>query len=91
MVRLHVKCGDESHFLFDTTVTTPTDVLIPQILEIYHARLKVFRICSGKQKIILSLSTINYHMDISYLQQLKSWPLMGPLSLRILLDSRMSR
>ncbi|XP_053561945.1 cilia- and flagella-associated protein 298 [Bombina bombina] len=46
MVRLHVKRGDESQFLFDTTVTTPVDELVKQITDIYNGRLKVDRICS---------------------------------------------
>ncbi|OCT93829.1 hypothetical protein XELAEV_18011500mg [Xenopus laevis] len=46
MVRLHVKKGDESQFLFDTSVTVPVEELVKQITAIYNGRLKIDRICS---------------------------------------------
>ncbi|XP_061589343.1 cilia- and flagella-associated protein 298 [Cololabis saira] len=46
MVQLHVKRGDESQFLFNTTVQAPVDALIQQVTAIYNGRLKVDRICS---------------------------------------------
>ncbi|KAM9321594.1 cilia- and flagella-associated protein 298-A [Gastrophryne carolinensis] len=46
MVRLHVKHGDESQVLFDTTVSVPVDELLKQVLAIYNGRLKISRICS---------------------------------------------
>ncbi|XP_073473226.1 cilia- and flagella-associated protein 298 [Aquarana catesbeiana] len=46
MVRLHVKLGDESQFLFDTTVNVPVDDLVKDLVVIYNGRLKVSRICS---------------------------------------------
>lgn len=46
MVQLHVKRGDESQFLFSTSVDTSLDTLIQQITAIYNGRLKVDRICS---------------------------------------------
>lgn len=48
MVQLHVKRGDESLFLFNTTVDTPLETLIQQITAIYNGRLKVERLCSGE-------------------------------------------
>ncbi|ODM91582.1 hypothetical protein Ocin01_15101 [Orchesella cincta] len=45
MVRLHVKKGDGSQFLYDTTTKTATDLLITDLLEIYNGRLKIDRIC----------------------------------------------
>ena len=48
MVQLHVKRGDESQFLFNTTVLAPVESVIQQITAIYNGRLKVDRICSGK-------------------------------------------
>ncbi|CAH2219277.1 UPF0769 C21orf59 homolog [Pelobates cultripes] len=45
MVRLHVKRGDESQFLFDTTVDIPVEDLIKQVAAIYNRRLKVDRLC----------------------------------------------
>jgi hypothetical protein len=54
MVKLHIKHGDESQFLYETTTNTPIDNLINQISLIYNGRLKVHRICNGKkfQKIL---------------------------------------
>lgn len=46
MVQLHVKRGDESQFLFNTTVDAPLETVIRQITAIYNGRLKVDRICS---------------------------------------------
>lgn len=53
MVQLHVKQGDESQFLFSTSVDTSLDTLIHQITAIYNGRLKVERICSGKFQRVL--------------------------------------
>ncbi|XP_045895624.1 cilia- and flagella-associated protein 298 isoform X3 [Micropterus dolomieu] len=46
MVQLHVKRGDESLFLFTTTVDATLETVIQQITAIYNRRLKVDRICS---------------------------------------------
>jgi hypothetical protein len=51
MVQLHIKRGEESQFLFETTLTTPTDSLLSLILSIYNARLKVGRICGEIQEL----------------------------------------
>lgn len=48
MVQLHVKRGDDSQFLLNTTVDAPVEAIIQQIAAIYSGRLKVDRICSGK-------------------------------------------
>ncbi|XP_012280476.1 UPF0769 protein C21orf59 homolog [Orussus abietinus] len=45
MVRLHVKKGDESQFLFDTNLEESVDNVINDITTIYNGRLKVSRIC----------------------------------------------
>ncbi|XP_030058004.1 cilia- and flagella-associated protein 298 isoform X2 [Microcaecilia unicolor] len=46
MVQLHVKRGDESQFLFDTTGDVLVEELTEKITDIYNGRLKVQRICS---------------------------------------------
>lgn len=46
MVQLHVKRGDESQFLFNTTVDVSVETLVQEVTAIYNARLKVDRICS---------------------------------------------
>lgn len=47
MVRLHVKHGEESQFLFDTTTTIEIQELTSQLLHLYNGRLKIERICLG--------------------------------------------
>lgn len=47
MVKLHVKRGEESQFLFSTTVDISIETLTQQVTQIYDGRLKVDRICSG--------------------------------------------
>lgn len=51
MVQLHVKRGDESQFLFSTTVDAPLETVIQHITAIYNGRLKVDRLCSGENDI----------------------------------------
>jgi hypothetical protein len=48
MVKLHIKKGDESQFLLETTVDVPVDDLMAQLIPIYNGRLKVHRICAGE-------------------------------------------
>ncbi|XP_015585733.1 UPF0769 protein C21orf59 homolog [Cephus cinctus] len=45
MVRLHVKKGDESQFLYDASVEDGVDSVINNITIIYNGRLKISRIC----------------------------------------------
>lgn len=45
MVKLHVKKGDESLFLFETKLTESTDQIIENLTNIYNGCLKVRRIC----------------------------------------------
>ena len=44
MVVLHVKKGDESQFLYETTVEIAVDQLIKELVPIFNGRLKVNRI-----------------------------------------------
>lgn len=48
MVKLHIKHGDQSQFLYETTTDTPIDSLLSDVTAIYNGRLKVDRICGGK-------------------------------------------
>lgn len=48
MVRLHVKKGDDSQFLYDTHVEANVDDVVRDIVVIYNGRLKISRICYGK-------------------------------------------
>ncbi|RLU24429.1 hypothetical protein DMN91_002518 [Ooceraea biroi] len=45
MVRMHVKKGDESQFLYDTHVEANVNDVIRDIVIIYNGRLKISRIC----------------------------------------------
>lgn len=56
MVRLHVKKGDESQFLYDTTVDTPVDDVIQEITVIYNGRLKINRIAYGTYLLFFKLT-----------------------------------
>ncbi|CAL8277449.1 unnamed protein product [Arctogadus glacialis] len=46
MVQLHLKRGDESQFLLDTTADVSVESLLQQVAVVYNGRLKVERICS---------------------------------------------
>ena len=48
MVKLHIKKGEESQFLFETTVEIPTEEVIIQLVRLYNGRQKVDRLCQGK-------------------------------------------
>lgn len=47
MVKLHIKKGDDSQFLCETTADTPVDELLSNLVAVYNGRLKVQRICAG--------------------------------------------
>ena len=47
MVKLHIKKGDESQFMYETTVEMPVADLLKDVSAIYNGRLKIQRICSG--------------------------------------------
>lgn len=47
MVKLHIKKGDESQFLFETTADTGVEEAMKAICNIYNGRLKVQRLCYG--------------------------------------------
>ena len=52
MVKLHVKRGDDSQFLFETSVDQEVDNVIKELVAIYNGRLKVERIIAGEYKLI---------------------------------------
>lgn len=47
MVKLHIKRGDESQFLFETTVEVALSELLVQLVRLQNGRLKVSRLCQG--------------------------------------------
>ena len=48
MVLLHVKKGEESQFLFETTVAISVEELSVQLAEIYNGRLRIERLADGE-------------------------------------------
>jgi hypothetical protein len=47
MVKLHVKRGNESQFLYEATLDKTVDEVIEDVTVIYNGRLKIGRICDG--------------------------------------------
>ena len=60
MVKLHIKKGDESQFLYETIVDSPVDAVTEEVATIYNGRLKIQRICAG---------TIFYMFIVVHLQR----------------------
>lgn len=58
MVQLHIKKGDESQFLVETTVQIPIDDLLKEVVPVFNGRLKVNRICAGKSRVNLRYQTM---------------------------------
>jgi hypothetical protein len=46
MVKLHVKKGDESQFLYETSIESNVEQELKIICNIYNGRLKIDRLCS---------------------------------------------
>ncbi len=47
MVKLQIKRGDESQFLYETTVEESVAELVTQLVRLHNGRLKVDRLCQG--------------------------------------------
>lgn len=77
MVQLHVKRGDESQFLFNTTVDASVETVIQQIAVIYNGKLKVERICSGENTCCLYSLYMDKNVNIIHFfavgQILNTW------------------
>lgn len=48
MVLLHIKRGENSQFLYETTVGADVGKLTQEIVAIYNGRLKIQRVCAGQ-------------------------------------------
>ena len=57
MVKLHIKRGEESLFLYETTVEAPLSEVVVQLVRLQNGRLKVRRLCQGmyEENIIISV------------------------------------
>ncbi|XP_065222899.1 cilia- and flagella-associated protein 298 isoform X3 [Planococcus citri] len=51
MVQLHIKKGDESQFLYDSSVNTTVDECYNSVTMIYNGRLKINRICNDMEQL----------------------------------------
>ncbi|CAG5136661.1 unnamed protein product [Candidula unifasciata] len=51
MVKIHVKRGDESQFLYEASIDTPVADILKDCATIYNGRLKVDRICGEMQEL----------------------------------------
>lgn len=51
MVHLNLKRGDQSQFLFETSLTTTIEQLLSSILAIFNGRLKIARICTEVEQL----------------------------------------
>ena len=47
MVKLHIRRGDESQFLYETKTDIPLSQLVPHLVRLFNGRLKVDRLCQG--------------------------------------------
>ena len=50
MVILHIKKGDESQFLYETTCQAQLSDLVPELIEIHNGRLKIDRLFYGESR-----------------------------------------
>lgn len=79
MVKLHVKKGDESQFLFETTVELPIDDCIKVVCNIFNGRLKIQRLCTEVEFLSKSGISLPYNMQgltdeqISELKLVDEW------------------
>ncbi|KAI5739757.1 hypothetical protein M8J77_023137 [Diaphorina citri] len=51
MVILHIKHGDASQFLYETSTSTSIQQLLEEILNIYNGRLKVYRVMAEMEEL----------------------------------------
>lgn len=60
MVKLHLKQGDESLFLYETTCQAELLELIPQIVKIQNGRLKIERLSYGKSYNVYNFCNLSF-------------------------------
>ena len=63
MVKLHIKKGDESLFLFETNTDTNVNEALKAICNIYNGRLKVERLCTEMEFLAESGITLPHNMQ----------------------------
>ena len=70
MVRLHIKKGEESQFLVETTVQIPVDDLLKEVVPVFNGRLKVDRICAGKPHVLCKEYVLYSGLSFSQVQDM---------------------
>lgn len=85
MVLLHIKRGDASQFLYETTVSINVGKLSQEIAAIYNGRSKIRRVCAGKSFMRPNQLSTQLPTD-SNLQKLKSLPTTAVCCRQRLLD-----
>ncbi len=79
MVKLHIKKGDDSQFLFETTVESNVADCLKAVCNIYNGRLKVDRLCTEIEFLAKSGITLPHNMQgltdeqISELKLVDEW------------------
>lgn len=79
MVKLHVKKGDESQFLLETTVELPVNECVKIVCNIFNGRLKIQRLCTEVEFLSKSGISLPYNMQgltdeqISELKLVDEW------------------
>lgn len=63
MVKLHIKKGNESQFLYETTVDVEISELLKDVVAIYNGRLKVGRICNEMEDLAKHGTTLPPNMQ----------------------------
>jgi cilia- and flagella-associated protein 298 len=63
MVKLHIKKGDESQFLYETSVESGVEETLKSVCNIYNGRLKIDRLCSEIDYMSKSGITLPYNMQ----------------------------
>lgn len=89
MVLLHIKRGETSQFLFETTVNIDVSKLTQEIAAIYNGRLKIRRICAGLKCCCHAIiDRVSRFVSLSEMEELANYGCMLPLEIRELNDEQ---
>lgn len=92
MVLIHVKHGDDSQFLYETSLEAPVDECTLNITSIYNGRLKISRICSGDYYLICYIlqffNLFNHYFFFLEMEELKKHGTLWPPEIMGLTDEQ---
>ena len=88
MVKLHIKRGDDSIFLYDTTVEVLIEDLLPELIKFYNGILKVQRLCQGKQLFYILNFSYPYYYTLLEMESLSQYGVMLPPNMIGLTDEQ---